>query len=185
MLVVAGISDDSAPHLRLLVVCGPGFRSGLLVSPSTRQRGLALLPDLPVSVLHWLGRPVPPAAAGQVLHRASRSSLAAALSGLIGQDTAAQVYRGTVPRFFLIAGLGYVALFVAIAVFWDGAARAGGWSSPGSSTASRPGRGASFDALDVPPDRFLTAPRAWQLARSGAVDPERFVTDPDLEIPAT
>jgi len=34
---------------------------------------------------------------------------------------------------------------------------------------------ASFDALDVPPNRFLTARRAWQLARSGAVDPERFV----------
>jgi hypothetical protein len=48
-----------------------------------------------------------------------------------------------------------------------------------------PADGASFDALDVPADRFLTAPRAWQLARSGAVDPERFVTDPDLEIPAT
>jgi hypothetical protein len=31
--------------------------------------------------------------------------------------------------------------------------------------------GASFDALDVPPDRFLTGPRAWQLARSGAADP--------------
>jgi hypothetical protein len=45
--------------------------------------------------------------------------------------------------------------------------------------------GASFDALDVPADRFLTAPRAWQLARSGAIGPERFVTDPDLEIPAT
>ena len=55
ILVVAGISDDAAPHLRLLVVRGPGFRSGLLVSPSTRQRGLALLLDLPVSVLHWLG----------------------------------------------------------------------------------------------------------------------------------
>jgi hypothetical protein len=45
--------------------------------------------------------------------------------------------------------------------------------------------GASFDVLDVPPDRFLTGPRAWQLARSGAVDPERFVVDPDLEIPIT
>jgi hypothetical protein len=45
--------------------------------------------------------------------------------------------------------------------------------------------GASFDALDVPRDRFLTAPRAWQLARSGAVDPGRFVVSPDLEIPAT
>jgi hypothetical protein len=36
-----------------------------------------------------------------------------------------------------------------------------------------------------PPDRFLTAPHAWQLARSGAVDPERFAVDPDLEIPPT
>ena len=97
ILVVAGISDDGTPHLRLLVVSGPGFRSGLLVSPSTRQRGLALLTDVPVSVLHWLGRPVPSGAAGQVLHRASRSSLAAAVSGLIGQDTAAQVYRERCP----------------------------------------------------------------------------------------
>ncbi len=71
ILVVAGISDDAAPHLRLLVVRGPGFRSGLLVSPSTRQRGLVLLLDLPVSVLHWLGLPVPSTAVGQVLHRAA------------------------------------------------------------------------------------------------------------------
>ena len=97
ILVVAGISDDGTPHLRLLVVSGPGFRSGLVTSPSTRQRGLALLTDVPVSVLHWLGRPVPSGAVGQVLHRASRSSLAVAVSGLIGQDTAAQVYRETLP----------------------------------------------------------------------------------------
>jgi hypothetical protein len=44
---------------------------------------------------------------------------------------------------------------------------------------------ASFDPLDVPPDRFLTAPRAWRLARSGAISPERFVVNPSLEIPAT
>ena len=48
-----------------------------------------------------------------------------------------------------------------------------------------PDGGGSFDALDVPPDRFLTAPRAWQLARSGAVDAERFVISPDLELPTT
>ena len=48
-----------------------------------------------------------------------------------------------------------------------------------------PADGASFDPLDVPADRFLTGPRAWQLARSGAADPERFVVDPGLEIPAT
>jgi hypothetical protein len=43
----------------------------------------------------------------------------------------------------------------------------------------------SFDPLDVPPDRFLTAPRAWQLARSGAIDPERFIVTPSLELPTT
>ncbi len=48
-----------------------------------------------------------------------------------------------------------------------------------------PAGGTSFDALDVPPDRFLIAPRAWQLARSGAVNPERFVITPDLELPTT
>ena len=117
MAVVAGISDDAAPHLGLLVVSGPGFRSGLLVSPSTRQPGLALLLDLPVSVLHWLGRPVPSGPVGQLLYRSGRSSLPAAVAGLIGQDTAAQVYRATMPRFFLIVGFGYVALFALIAVF--------------------------------------------------------------------
>ena len=117
MAVVAGISDDAAPHLGLLVVNGPGFRSGLLISPSTRQPGLALLLDLPVSVLHWLGRPVPSGPVGQLLHRASRSGLPAAVAGLIGQDTAAQVYRATMSRFFLIVGFGYVALFALIAVF--------------------------------------------------------------------
>ena len=117
ILVVAGVSDDAAPHLRVLVISGPGFRSGLLTSPSTRQRGLALLLDLPVSVLHWLGLPVPSAAVGQVLHRASRSSLATAVSGLLGQDTAAQVYRTTISWFFLVVGLGYVVLFTVIAVF--------------------------------------------------------------------
>ncbi len=117
ILVVAGISGDAAPHLRLLVVRGPGFRSGLLVSPSTRQRGLVLLLDLPVSVLHWLGRPVPSTAVGQVLHRASRSSLATAVAGLAGQDTAAQVYRSTLAWFFAVLGFGYAGLFTGIAVF--------------------------------------------------------------------
>lgn len=116
ILVVAGISDDGAPHLRLLVVRGPGFRSGLLVSPSTRQRGLVLLLDLPVSVLHWLGRPVPSTAVGQVLHRVARSSLVTAVSGLVGQDTAAQVYRSTLAWFFLVLGVGEAALFTVIAV---------------------------------------------------------------------
>lgn len=42
-----------------------------------------------------------------------------------------------------------------------------------------------FDPLDVPPDRFVTGPRAWRAARSGEMDPEHFVVAPDLQIPYT
>ncbi|WP_410607707.1 transglutaminase domain-containing protein [Amycolatopsis sp. lyj-109] len=40
-----------------------------------------------------------------------------------------------------------------------------------------------FDLLDVPRDRFLTAPDAWTAARSGALDPARLVVSPDLDVP--
>jgi hypothetical protein len=73
-----------------------------------------------------------------------------------------------------------------IAEVWDGSAQRWRLVEPEiDDDHTDPADGTSVDALDVPPDRFLTAPRAWQLARSGAIDPERFVTDPDLEIPAT
>lgn len=116
ILVVTSPADDGAPHLRLIVIGGPGFRSGLLVSPSTRQPGLTVLTDLTPSILHWRGQPVPLDAVGATLRRADRDSLAAAISGLIGQDTAAQVYKATMTWFFLIVGFGYAALFALIGV---------------------------------------------------------------------
>jgi hypothetical protein len=42
-----------------------------------------------------------------------------------------------------------------------------------------------FDPLDVPRDQFVTGPLAWIAARSGRIDPERFLVAPDLEIPYT
>lgn len=48
-----------------------------------------------------------------------------------------------------------------------------------------PADGSPFDPLDVPPERFLTGPRAWLAARSGAVQASRFVVSPDLEEPYT
>ena len=134
---------------------GPGFRSGLLISPSTRQPGLALLLDLPVSVLHWLGRPVPPGPVGQLLHRSSRSSLAAAVAGLIGQDTAAQVYRSTMPRFFLIVGSGYVVLFTLIAVFPWGSGKVRGRRRRAVA------RAAGLWAAAVPAGSFLASLVPW------------------------
>jgi len=70
-----------------------------------------------------------------------------------------------------------------IAEVWDGPA--GRWrlvEPEIDDDHTDPSDGTSVDALDVPTGRFLTAPRAWQLARSGAIDPERFITPPDLEI---
>jgi hypothetical protein len=46
-------------------------------------------------------------------------------------------------------------------------------------------RRTGFDPLDVPRDQFVTGPRAWVAARSGRIDPERFVVSPELEIPYT
>ncbi len=46
-------------------------------------------------------------------------------------------------------------------------------------------KGGVFDPLDVPPDRFVTGPLAWLAARTGRLDPERFVVAPDLDEPYT
>jgi hypothetical protein len=46
-------------------------------------------------------------------------------------------------------------------------------------------KGGAFDPLDVPPERFVTGPRAWLAARAGQIDPERFVVAPDLDVPYT
>ncbi len=48
-----------------------------------------------------------------------------------------------------------------------------------------PNDGARVDPLDVPRDRFLIAGRAWQACRRGDADPETFLVDPGLEVPAT
>lgn len=73
-----------------------------------------------------------------------------------------------------------------IAEVWDGSAERWRLVEPEIADGhTDPADGASFDPLDVPAERFLTAPRAWQLARSGTADPERFVVDPGLDVPGT
>jgi hypothetical protein len=116
ILVVAAPADDSAPHLRLIIVSGPGYRSGLIDAASTHQPGLTVITDLTPTVLDWRARPVPSDAVGSRLTRAPRGSLATAIRGLIGRDSAAQVQKATISWFFLIVGFGYTAVFGLIGV---------------------------------------------------------------------
>ena len=48
-----------------------------------------------------------------------------------------------------------------------------------------PTDGAVIAPLDVPADRFITAPRAWLACRAGTADPARFVVHPTLDVPQT
>jgi hypothetical protein len=139
-LVVAAPGDGPEPHLRVIVVSGPGYSGGLLTAASTRQPGLVLLTDLTPTVLAWLGTPVPPAVVGSPLRAVHRAGpgLAAALRTLAGQDTAAQVYRRTVTAFYQLVGFGYPALFALIALIAWAAARVPGPGGRGAVPAFGP-----------------------------------------------
>jgi hypothetical protein len=118
--VVFAPGDDTAPHLRLIVVDGPGYSAGLLDSASTRQPGITQLTDITPTVLHWRGQPVPSSAVGSQLQRADRGSLAAEIRTLLGQDTSAQVYRATFGWFFAIFVITEVVFFGLLAVLLRG-----------------------------------------------------------------
>jgi hypothetical protein len=121
-LMVAGLADDAAPHLRAVIVTGPGYQAGRLAAASTRQPGMTLITDLTPTVLGWRGVAVPPATVGSPVTADPRggTSLAAVVRGLTGQDTAAQVYRSTVLTFFLIYGFGEGVVFALLALLLRG-----------------------------------------------------------------
>jgi hypothetical protein len=124
IIMVAGLGDGTQPHLRAVIVAGPGYSDGLLTSASTRRPGMTLITDLTPSVLSWRGRRIPSGVVGSQLRGTARGTapgaLAAAVRGLIGQDTAAQVYRSTITLFFLCYGLGEGILFGLLAVILRG-----------------------------------------------------------------
>ncbi len=91
------------------------------------------------------------------------------------------------------ARVGFATYFVAgwnvdheIAEVWDAAEQRWRLVDPELHEGHRdPTDGAVIDPLDVSPDRFIVAPRAWLACRAGAADPGRFVVDPGLDIPQT
>ncbi len=119
IIAVAGLGDDTAPHLRAIIIRGPGYRSGELASTATRQPGLTVITDLTPTVLGWRGVAVPQGAVGSMIQSTPRGALAATVRDLTGQDTAAQVYRATLAPFFFIYGFGEGVLFGLLTlVFW-------------------------------------------------------------------
>jgi len=120
IVAVFAPGDDTAPHLRAIVVDGPGYASGLLDSASTRQPGMSQLTDLTPTILRWRGQPVPSSAVGSPLQRADRASLPAEIRTLIGQDTAAQVYRATFGWYFAGFVITELIVFGLIAVLLRG-----------------------------------------------------------------
>ena len=120
IMAVFSPGDDTSPHLRLIAVEGPGYAAGLLDSASTRQPGLSQLTDITPTVLRWRGQPAAPDAVGSPLQRANRGSLPAEIRALIGQDTAAQVYRATWGWFFAVFVAAELAVFGVIAVAFRG-----------------------------------------------------------------
>jgi hypothetical protein len=163
-LVVAAPGDGPEPHLRAIVVSGPGYSGGMLTAASTRQPGLVLLTDLTPTVLRWLGTPVPSAVVGSPLRAVHRAGpdLAAALRTLAGQDTAAQVYRRTVTPFYQLVGFGYPALFALIALIAWAAARIPWAGGPRRRVRIRAvARAAAAWAASVPAGTFLAGLVPW------------------------
>jgi hypothetical protein len=109
ILMVAGMGDSASPHgrphLRTIVIDGPGYQSGQLTSAATRQPGVVTITDLTPSIYGWLGRPAPSGLVGSPVTSVARGPLPVAVRAMIGQDTANQVYRSVVGWFFLALGV--------------------------------------------------------------------------------
>ena len=153
--VVFAPGDHAAPHLRLIIVDGPGYRAGLLDSASTRQPGITQLTDLTPTVLRWRGQPVPASAVGSQLQRADRGSLPGEIRALVGQDTSAQVYRATFGWFFAIFVLAEVVFFGLLMLMMRGRRgerRRRGWAVA---------RVAGVVAGSVPAGSFLASLVPW------------------------
>ena len=171
-LLVAGLGADTAPpHLQVVMVRGPGYGAGLVGAASARQGGMVVLTDLTATVLGWRGQPRPGGLPGAAVLAAGRGPLGAAVRGLIGQDTAAQVWAGTHAVFFWGYALADLVIFAGVGlILWGARAgrrarRAVWWQRAGVIAGAVPA--GSFLA-NVVPWWLLGHPAVWQYALTAA-----------------
>jgi len=154
LMVTAPGAVANPPHLQLVAVSGPGYRTGLLDAESTRQPGMVVLTDLTPTVLGWRGQAVPSDVVGSQITRSGRGATAPAVRSLIGQDTQAQVWTSTHTIFFWAYALLDAFACIGIGLVWWGAqpgrrqARAARWRIAGTVLAAVPA--GSFLANLVP-----------------------------------
>jgi hypothetical protein len=161
--VVASLSDAGrSERLRLVVARGPNFGPGLLVSPSTKQKGLAQAPDVTATVLSVVGLPVPDAVAGAPLTSDpapdnSQRRAEARLTYLADYDEASHDVHDLVEPFFTVFAYGQLAIYLLVLLVYKG--RLG---SEGSrvTTLSRV-RVLSVAAACVPVSTFLANLLPW------------------------
>ena len=79
IVMVAGMGDSASthggPHLRTIVIGGPGYQRGQLTSAATRQPGVVTITDLTPSIYGWLGRQAPSGLVGSPITSVARGPL--------------------------------------------------------------------------------------------------------------
>ena len=124
--VVASLSDAGrGERLRLVVARGPHFGPGILVSSSTKQKGLAQAPDVTATVLSVVGLPVPDAVAGSPLTSDpapdnSERRAQARLTYLADYDEASHDVHDLVEPFFMVFAYGQLAIYLLVLLVYKG-----------------------------------------------------------------
>ena len=124
--VVASLSDAGiSERLRLVVARGPHFGPGVLVSHSTKQKGLAQAPDVTATVLSVVGLPVPDAVSGAPLTSDpapdnSERRAEARLTYLADYDEASHDVHDLVEPFFTVFAYGQIAIYLLVLLVYKG-----------------------------------------------------------------
>jgi hypothetical protein len=161
--VVASLSDAGrSERLRLVVARGPHFGPGVLVSSSTKQRGLAQAPDVTATVLSAVGLPVPGAVTGAPLTvdpapDNSEVRAKARLTYLADYDEASHDVHDLVEPFFTVFAYGQLAIYLLVLLVYKGRL---GSERTRVTTLSRV-RVLSVAAASVPVSTFLANLLPW------------------------